>query len=1287
MRTSKTVLLSVLLFFTLFSNVAPVFADDNYDFFKNLFADQVQSQKDGVPSTSGFHQDSNEVLAADPSANTSGIKTFKAGPWLVINGNKNKDSSGNVVDLFWHIVKNTGGQRDTTGGTPDVASFVVRLGYKDATGKQIYAVQTIPDRYTLPLDGQGNVIDSLIENSKKELSSILFYIDAANKDVSSWWAKIGAGLGALTCAAGAVGTAGATTLGIGACAVVGGTIVKNVGGIFTNSQSWMLVTHQQPTALVTFKDPVPYNTPMTADFWYCAGNSDNVPQKDSAGNPTNYAKDGSRAPRGPGVEYFTEDGTWTDINGDHTGGQAYDVAQGQRPCADRTTIVASAGYGTQSGTSQIASTWSKDVTAAFQIGQTITFMSPGSLTDATQQNTQTLAGAVQGTSDQRKNATDADLPGCNILNGVQIPLISSGEGSFLGCVAQLFYYGIYSPIQWFAGIMGKVFDFFLGYSLSDSAYRADFVVSAWRVIRDISNIFFIIILVWTGLSAIFGFEKFSMKKVVPNLIINALIINFSLFITQLAIDTSNIFARVFYNAITVQQTDPTTGQLVASPPGPGGYKQLSVKMVSIFNPQTIVSTADTSVDSLPSAISRNAQLQDHNKSDYAAYFILLSAISAFIMFGVAMMFWKTAFFFLGRVVGLYITMIFSPFAFLTRGGIPLLGDIKRLRWNDWASDLTNYALLAPIFVFFLYVVYFIANSPFLKSIRTEIFANGDLIPRILSIVIPMLILYFFIKSGVDIAKKYSGFVGDMVQESIQKITGGIGGVVGTGVGLAAGGAAVVTRGVASVGGKAANAVGLTGWAAANADSNNIAKYTNKFLRWSQTSSMDARNLEMKVGGKEFTLGGTISKGVGTLSGGKEKYTDKLSDALGIGQKQYLGGNVKIRKNRDERLTKQRKELMSFDHLTKEEAVDVWNKHVQSRAQKNARTAAEEAFANSANPEYAALSEALRAKNAELEAKAGEMNRLHEQMRAPGVTTAEKNSLQAELNDKEPEFRELRTEVINMENQRQTMLANTLNQNKGYKQSDAYTAVVNTEKKKLDDKYGEIKDVKALTAAMRAEYGEEILRQSLWLKNGNLRKLPPYVGGIPASGAGGYVSAAVTSLSTALDAALGGTVGVLVDNYIKEIQGSSKRSAESLITEFKKSQGKGSKVTKLKEKIKNANKEIKEALELHPEKENDRFKGKVEEMNDSIVEEIIGEAVAQHQADVDDLDEKIRRETNAEEKRRLEINRAKLNNKIKKLNKVLEDRDRAQNELEKYESEQKKKEEGKGGGGKEDKKGE
>src|SRR4051812_35738977 len=62
----------------------------------------------------------------------------------------------------------------------------------------------------------------------------------------------------------------------------------------------------------------------------------------------------------------------------------------------------------------------------------------------------------------------------------------------------------------------------------------------WTAVRDVANMLFIFALLYTAIMTIFG--KGDYKRTILNLIIAALLINFSLFFTKVIIDAANLLS-------------------------------------------------------------------------------------------------------------------------------------------------------------------------------------------------------------------------------------------------------------------------------------------------------------------------------------------------------------------------------------------------------------------------------------------------------------------------------------------------------------------------------------------------------------------------------------------------------------------------------------------------------------------------------------------------------------------------------------------------------------------------
>ena len=134
-------------------------------------------------------------------------------------------------------------------------------------------------------------------------------------------------------------------------------------------------------------------------------------------------------------------------------------------------------------------------------------------------NTSGSAATEESKADEAKNSCGVDGIGWLIC-----PLMN-----FAGNISD----SAYSAISQFLSIDPKIFK-------NDSTSGG--LKQAWDFFRDIANAIFAIIFLWVIFSQIsnVGVSNYGIKKILPRLIIGALLVNLSFYLCQLAVDLSNI---------------------------------------------------------------------------------------------------------------------------------------------------------------------------------------------------------------------------------------------------------------------------------------------------------------------------------------------------------------------------------------------------------------------------------------------------------------------------------------------------------------------------------------------------------------------------------------------------------------------------------------------------------------------------------------------------------------------------------------------------------------------------
>lgn len=196
-----------------------------------------------------------------------------------------------------------------------------------------------------------------------------------------------------------------------------------------------------------------------------------------------------------------------------------------------------------------------------------------------------------------------------------------------------------------------------------------FINIGWRAIRDLANMFFILILLLIAFGTILRIEAYKAKRLLPALIIAIFLVNFSKIITLVVIDFSQIFMYELYNNLgTLNGTRENLAKIVSD-------------AAAYYRPDNI------GWPELPDAVGTAG----------ACIFSWLLALTYIAM----------AAFMLIRLTMLCILTILSPAVFL----LWALPSTKKY-FSSWAEKLINYAMVGPIFVFFIWISSLMAQQLF-----------------------------------------------------------------------------------------------------------------------------------------------------------------------------------------------------------------------------------------------------------------------------------------------------------------------------------------------------------------------------------------------------------------------------------------------------------------------------------------------------------------------------------------------------------------------------------------------
>ncbi len=224
-------------------------------------------------------------------------------------------------------------------------------------------------------------------------------------------------------------------------------------------------------------------------------------------------------------------------------------------------------------------------------------------------------------------------------------------------------------LGWIASLLTSVIGYFLTFLIKILVNVANFnniidvpaVKNGWVIVRDLCNMFFVLILLVIAFAAILRIESYSWKRLLPKLLIMAILINFSKTIFGLIIDFSQVIMLTFVGGFGGENA----GNFLVN------AFQIQ-KMGAITNsPGVEVSGWATSVAIILGVIA-----------------MLIAFVVVVVMLAVLIM----------RVMMLWIYTILSPLVFLGFAFPPIQKYVGRI-WEDFIKQV----IIGPMLAFFLWL--------------------------------------------------------------------------------------------------------------------------------------------------------------------------------------------------------------------------------------------------------------------------------------------------------------------------------------------------------------------------------------------------------------------------------------------------------------------------------------------------------------------------------------------------------------------------------------------------------
>lgn len=232
-------------------------------------------------------------------------------------------------------------------------------------------------------------------------------------------------------------------------------------------------------------------------------------------------------------------------------------------------------------------------------------------------------------------------------------------------------------------VAGAFFDFIVNFTIVDLSNNITSIKgglnTAWTVLRDLANMLFIFVLLYVSIATILQLSSVDTKRMLKNVIVVALLINFSVFFTQIIIDVTNTVAVTFYSASVTQVMNES----------------------SLSEEKATISTAFMNATELLASWTKGESASDAlKKMANGSFSSLMGLILTLGTFQIVLSFvlFAGAFFLVVRFLMFIILIIVSPLAFVS-AVIPQTAGA----FHKWFKSLANNAIFAPIFMAMIWV--------------------------------------------------------------------------------------------------------------------------------------------------------------------------------------------------------------------------------------------------------------------------------------------------------------------------------------------------------------------------------------------------------------------------------------------------------------------------------------------------------------------------------------------------------------------------------------------------------
>ncbi len=258
---------------------------------------------------------------------------------------------------------------------------------------------------------------------------------------------------------------------------------------------------------------------------------------------------------------------------------------------------------------------------------------------------------------------------------------------FLGWIGAEILLKVAGMFTWLGGVVLNTSINISVLKMSNIVNNTDAINITWRTLRDLANIVFIFLLLAIGIGTMLRLSNYGIKSLLAQVLVVAVLINFSLFFTKVIIDVPNRLAIEFYKGMQISNCNGGVGKgILDTACGDAG---LSDRFMNALKIQTLMDTKSIQAKSGTAAA---ADVLSGGSIFLIGFFgSIFLLITAFIFFAAGILLAQ-------RLALLVLVMVFSPIAFV----FMVIPQMKK-HASEWWNILFKNALFPPAYLLLTWV--------------------------------------------------------------------------------------------------------------------------------------------------------------------------------------------------------------------------------------------------------------------------------------------------------------------------------------------------------------------------------------------------------------------------------------------------------------------------------------------------------------------------------------------------------------------------------------------------------